>query len=383
MKILNANKAYSEWVGGIETIVTNLSEGMARREGITVEALVCSHVNSWRTVRKSLNGVSVTYVPRWGTLASLPISPGFFPSLARARADILHVHEPFPLVDLAMLLYPPIVSHFSRIVVSWYSDIIRQRWALPFYRPIIHRFLRTVDRILVSAPSLIDNSEFLTPYRDRCEVIPLGVNLDWVQHRDTRAGKVGEIRRKHGSPLVLFVGRLVYYKGVEYLIEAMSGLPEASLVIIGSGPLKAQVEGDIARFHLGQRVTVIPYAPPEDLYAFYEACDMLVLPSTERSETYGLVQVEAMACGKPVVNTNIGTGVNFVNQHGKTGFTVPPRNTQALAGAMRELIGNRDLALRFGEYAKQRALHEFSAETMVERTMRVFEHLLSSSRTTR
>jgi len=383
MKILQTNKAYAQWVGGMETTVTNLSEGMARKDGVSVEALVCSHVNSWRTVRQRLNGVSVTYVPRWGTLASLPISPAFFPSLARARADILHVHEPFPLVDLSMLLHPRIASHFSRIVVSWHSDIIRQKWALAFYRPVIHRFLRTVDRILVSAPSLIDNSEFLLPYRERCEVIPLGVNLDWVQHQPSRAGKVGDIRRKYGSPLVLFVGRLVYYKGLEYLIEAMNRLPEASLVIIGSGPLKAQVDEDIARFHLQQRVTVIPYAPPEDLYAFYETCDMLVLPSTERSETYGLVQIEAMACGKPVVSTDIGTGVNFVNQHGKTGLIVPPRDAGALAGAMTQLIANKDMALRFGEYARQRALQEFSAETMVERTMRVYEHLLSSDRTTR
>ncbi len=120
MKILHTNKAYAEWVGGIETVVTDLSEGMAAIDGNTVEALVCSHVNSVSTVRRRRNGVSVTYVPRWGTLASLPISPGFFPSLARARADILHVHEPFPLVDLAMALRPSIASHFSRIVVSWY-----------------------------------------------------------------------------------------------------------------------------------------------------------------------------------------------------------------------------------------------------------------------
>jgi rhamnosyl/mannosyltransferase len=383
MKILHTNKAYAEWVGGIETVVTDLSEGMARVEGNTVEALVCSHVNSCSTVRRVRNGVSVTYVPRWGSLASLPISPGFFPSLARARADILHVHEPFPLVDLAMVLRPSIASHFSRIVVSWYSDIIRQRWALPFYGPVIQRFLRTVDRILVSVPSLIDNSEFLLPHRDRCEVIPLGVRLDWVQRRDARAEKAASLRRRYGTPLVLFVGRLVYYKGVEYLIEAMSKLPEARLVMIGSGPLKSRVDAGIARHRLQQRVTVIPYAEPEDLYAFYEACDLLVLPSTERSETYGLVQVEAMACGKPVVSTNITTGVPFVNQNGKTGFTVPPRDVQALVRAMAELLGNRDMALRFGEYARQRALREFSAETMVERTLKVYTDVLSSGRTAR
>ncbi len=235
----------------------------------------------------------------------------------------------------------------------------------------------------MSVPSLIDNSEFLLPHRERCEVIPLGVKLDWVQHRDARAGKVVSLRQKYGTPLVLFVGRLVYYKGVEYLIEAMSKLPEARLVMIGSGPLRSQVDAGIARYHLQERVRVIPYAEPEDLYAFYEACDLLVLPSTERSETYGLVQVEAMACGKPVVSTNITTGVPFVNQHGKTGFTVPPRNVQALVGAMEELIRNPDLARRFGEYARVRALQEFSAEIMVHRTMKVYQEILASERTAR
>lgn len=376
MKILQTNKAYFPVVGGIETTVTNLSEGLARRDGISVEVLTCGDTRSFRVVRKNINGVAVTYVPAWGSFASLPISPSYPRFLAGVKADILHVHEPFPLADLAILSFPKIAENFSHIVVSWHADIVRQQWALPLYRPMIHRFLRRVDRILVSAPSLIDISEYLPMYRDRCEVIPHGVKLDWIALSHIRRGRVEEIRRERGTPLVLFVGRLVYYKGLRYLLEAMNFVAAASLVIIGSGPLRRRLMADIAGFGLQKRVTVIPYAPEDELHSFYEACDLLVLPSTELSETYGLVQIEAMACGKPVISTRIGTGVTFVNQDGVTGLTVPPRDSRALAGALEKLIADPDLRLALGRNARERALNEFSAPRMVDRTLKVYEDLL-------
>lgn len=252
MRILQANKAYFPVVGGIETTVTNLSEGLSRREGFSVGVLTCNGERSSRAVRKDLNGVDVTYVPAWGSIASLPISPAYARFLAGMKADILHVHEPFPLVDMAMLAFPGIAANFAHIVVSWHGDIVRQRWALPLYRPMIHRFLRKVGTILVSAPELIEVSEYLPLYRDQCRVIPHGVNLDWVGSSHLRRGRVEEIRKERGTPLVLFVGRLVYYKGLRYLMEAMSLTPAASLVIIGSGPLGDEIAGDIAGFGLGE-----------------------------------------------------------------------------------------------------------------------------------
>jgi rhamnosyl/mannosyltransferase len=294
------------------------------------------------------------------------------------KGDILHIHEPFPLADLAILSFPGILKNFSHVLISWYGEIVRQRWALPLYGPMIHKVLRKVEKILVSAPGLIDVSDYLPPYRDRCEVIPLGLNLEWTESAGTRVERVSQIRRECGTPLILFVGRLVYYKGLSYLVEAMSMVRDATLVIIGSGPLRGRLLADIARFGLEERIKVFPHVPEDELHAFYEACDMLVLPSTERSESFGLVQVEAMACGKPAVSTRIGTGVPFVNLDGVTGLTVPPRDSMALAAALEKLVADPALRVSYGKNAKERAFREFSARQMIDRTKNVYERLMRS-----
>ena len=162
------------------------------------------------------------------------------------------------------------------------------------------------------------------------------------------------------------------------LIDALLEQGARELVIVGAGPLRDSVEADIALFRLQGRVTIIPYATDEELHAYYEACDVLVLPSSERSEAYGLVQVEAMACGKPVVSTRLGTGVTFVNQDGITGLTVAPRDSRALAEALKRLLGDPDLRLTLGRKAQERALREFSAPRMVDRTIEVYERLMGS-----
>jgi rhamnosyl/mannosyltransferase len=376
MKILHTSKAYAPLVGGVETTVTTLAEGLSRVDGIENEVLVCNHERSLRSLKKTINGIPVTYAPSWGSVASLPISPTYPFSLAAVKADILHIHAPFPLADLSILFYPGILKNFGHVILSWYGEIVRQRWALPLYGPMIHRVLGKMERILVSAPGLIDVSDYLPPYRSRCEVIPLGLNLDWTRLAHTRVDRVREIREECGTPLVLFVGRLVYYKGLSYLVEAMRMVPEASLAIVGSGPLRDRLMSDIARAGLSERITVFPQAPVDELHAFYEACDLLVLPSTATSESYGLVQVEAMASGKPAVSTRIGTGVPFVNQDGITGLTVPPRDSRALADAIRKLVRDPDLRSTLGNNAMNRAFTEFSASQMVERTARVYESLM-------
>ena len=387
MKVVQTSKAYAAVVGGIETTITNLCEGLSRRQGTTVEALVCNHVRSMGVQKEILHGVPVHYAPSWGFVASLPISPQYFHMLAQMTGDILHIHEPFPLASLSVLLWKKIRRNFSRIVVSWHSDIIRQQWVLAPYRPLIHRFLRMVDSVVVSSPDLIESSEFLPMCRDRCEVIPLGVKLDWVNHSESRRPRVEEIRKTYGSPLLLFVGRLVYYKGLEYLIDALERVPKAKLVIIGAGPLRSVLDHQIASKGLEQRVSILPPVPvmldpvqANELYAFYEACDILVLPSTEKSETYGLVQIEAMAAGKPVISTNLATGVTFVNIHGVTGLTVPPRDSGELSKAIETLTNDAGLGQSLGSHGRDRALREFSSEIMVDKMASLYERLLKKER---
>lgn len=377
MRVVQTSKAYSPSLGGVETTVTNLSEGLCRRDGVSTQVLVCNHERSFRVTRRQMNGVPVTYAPSWGFISSLPVSPSYGSLLAALKGEILHIHEPFPLADLSVLLSRRITRNFSKIVVSWHSDIVRQKWALGGYRPILHKFLRNVDRILVSTPQLIGSSEYLPLYRDHCEVIPHGVRLEWVRQQKTRRTRVEQIRERFGTPLLLFVGRLVYYKGLKFLVAALSLLPGVRLVMIGSGPLSAELRDQIASLGLEGRVSIIPPVPEEELHAFYEACDIFVFPSTEKSETYGLVQIEAMACGKPVVSTNLNTGMTYLNQDGITGLTVPPCNSSALADAIQKLVDDTNLRASLGNSARNRALREFSAETMVDRTVELYKRLLA------
>jgi glycosyltransferase involved in cell wall biosynthesis len=376
MKIVQTNKAYYPKVGGIETTITNLSEGLVKNHKISVEVLTCNNQRSTEYVKKKLNGVEVTYLPTFGFVASLPISVAYLNSLSRLTGDILHVHEPFPWADLSYVFSSKIRKNFLRLVVSWHSDIVRQKWALSFYRPYIHKFLKLADKILVSNANLIEYSEYLPEYKSKCEVIPLGAKLDWVNNSSNRSDRVKKIKSKYTSPLVLFVGRLVYYKGIQYLIDAIKQVPDVSLVIIGSGPLKKELLNQIQNLNLEKRIHILPEVDEETLRSFYEACDMFVLPSVEKSETYGIVQIEAMACGKPVICTELRTGTTFINQHGTTGLVVPPRNSKALAEAINNLANNVSLRDELGKNARQRALNELTAEKMVERTYKVYLDLL-------
>lgn len=379
MKIIQTNKAYYPKVGGIETTITNLSEGLVKNHGASVQVLTCNSQLSYKKIRKNINGVDVIFLPTFGFVASLPISIHYLASLKKLQGDILHVHEPFPWADLSYIYSKKIRKNFSKLVVSWHSDIVRQKWALTFYRPYIHNFLKMADRILVSNNNLIEFSEYLPDYKSKCEVIPLGAKLDWVNQSGNRRDRVQKIKSEFRVPMVLFVGRLVYYKGIQYLIDAMNQVPNVSLVIIGSGPLKKELLNQIHNFHLENRIHIIPEVDEETLYSFYEACDLLVLPSVEKSETYGIVQIEAMACGKPVICTELKTGTTFINQHETTGLVVPPRDSKALAEAIRKLASINELRFKLGQNAKQRALVEFTTEKMVDRTFKVYEDLLSRS----
>lgn len=376
MRVVQTNKAYHPKVGGIETTITNLSEGLVNNHNVSVKVLTCNNQKSLKKITEIKNGVEVTYLPTYGFIASLPISVPYINSLRNLDGDILHVHEPFPWADLSYIISSRIRKNFKHLVVSWHSDIVRQKWALSIYRPLIHKFLAQADRILVSNKNLIDSSEFLPDYKSKCEVIPIGANLSWLNESNNRIDSVSRIKEKYGIPLILFVGRLVYYKGVNYLIDAISKIPAASLVIIGSGPLEKGLNNQIIRLNLQDRIHILPEVDEETLHSYYEACDIFVLPSIEKSETYGIVQIEAMACGKPVICTELNTGTSFVNQHEKTGIVVPPRNSQLLSNAIMKLIENPEYKIELGCHAKKWALSTFTAEIMVEKTYDVYKQLL-------
>jgi rhamnosyl/mannosyltransferase len=376
MKIIQTNKAYYPKVGGIETTVKTISEGLVEQFKESVFVLTCHSKRNFKKQYRNLNGVQVTYLPTFGFVSSLPMSPGFFYEISKLSGDILHIHEPFPLADLSLHLIPRIKKNFSKIVVSWHGDIVRQKWTLKFYGKFIFKFLEKVDRILISNPNIIKSSDFLPYFREKCDVIPIGIDLEWCNSVIYSGNMSKKNISKDGETIILFVGRLVYYKGIEFLIEAMKFVSNAKLLIVGSGPLERKLKAQIKNLELNCKIQLVPEVNENILHEYFKACDIFVLPSVEKSETYGIVQIEAMACGKPVICTDISTGTTFINQNNITGLVVPPRNPEKLAEAINKLSNDNELRSNLGVNGKKRALEEFTSSKMVRRVYEIYQEML-------
>jgi lipopolysaccharide/colanic/teichoic acid biosynthesis glycosyltransferase len=281
-------------------------------------------------------------------------------------------HEPSPMALLAYAVARP--RH--RLVVWYHSEVLRPRWRYKLlYEPFLARPLRRASRIFVSSPVLLEHAAALVPHRERCEVIPFGLDVRPSAAAGPPAA-VARVRAAWDGPVALFVGRLVPYKGVEVLLRALASADVAA-VIVGDGPLRASLEAQARALGVSSRAFFLGSAGDESLSAWYSACDFLVLPSVTRAEAFGLVQVEAMAHGKPVISTRLPTGVPWVNLDGVTGVTVEPADAGALAAALRRLAGDPALRVRLGAGARARYLSEFAARCMVERTTAAYARVAS------
>lgn len=368
MNVLQVNKLYYPEVGGVERVVQNIAEGLP--ETHTTEVLAASPSGFGEQI--CVNGVEVTRVSSLRTVSSVPLAPTF-PVHLRARrqnADIVHHHLPNPLSAVSQL----VAGHDETpVVVTYHSDIVRQAGALRAYRPILDRFLEGVDRILVTSARLRDQSIILEPYRDKCEIVPLSVDIDAI---DSEVAPPLEIDT--AGPVILFAGRLNYYKGVRYLIEAMNGV-EATLLIAGDGPRRAELETLVRRQGLSDCVQFLGYVSDQRLSRAYRTADLFILPSTKPSEAFGIVQLEAMARQLPVINTALPTGVPWVSVDGETGLTVPPCDSTALTAAINELLGDDSRRRRFGRQARERVERLFTRERMIGNIRRVYQDTVTQA----
>lgn len=371
MRILLLYKDYFPIEGGIENHIQLVAEGLRRRD---VDARVLVTNTSVRTRREIINGVPVVKAGRLATISSAPISPAFYPWLYRLEkdTDVAHAHFPYPPGELGQLL----LGRSRRFVITYHSDIVRQKVLGLIYRPFLWRVLRRADLITVSNPAYVQTSPFLRPFADKCRIIHHGTNLSRFTATPAATARAAAIQQRYTNrPLVLFVGRLRHYKGVDVLLKAMPQV-QARLLIVGTGPMEAHWRQQARADGLTDRVTFLGRVSDEELPALYHAADVFVLPSTNRAETWGAVQVEAMACGLPVVCTELGTGTSYVNQDGVTGFVVPPKDPQALAEALNRLLANEALRRQMGAAGCKRAREQFSQEAMVEQLLGFYEEAL-------
>lgn len=365
LKVLQVGKFYPPHMGGIETHLQALCGAL--RDLVDLRVIVASDDRS--SLEETVNGVRVCRVPTRLMLASTPLCPGMISKIRNSDADIVQIHLPNPTAVLAYLAS----GHRGRLVVTYHSDTVRQRVLGAAFEPFLHAALRRSSAIIATSPDYRRTSPVLARYLDRCHVIPYGIALEQFEQCDPAA--VAGVRRQHGNRLIISVGRLVYYKGFEHLIRAMTKV-RGKLLIVGDGPLRAKLQELAASLGLGEKVVFLGEIQNEQIIPYYHASDVFALASVVRSEAFGIVQIEAMAAGLPVVNTQLDSGVPFVSLHGQTGLTVPPADPHAMAAALNRLLDDEDLRRSLGNAGRIRARQEFSLATMTARTTALYESIV-------
>jgi len=357
--------------GGIPVTMDLLARGLSDRFSTSVLTARARGPG----VLESRDGVPVRRCATLFTVRSLPLAPAYPLRcwLEARRADLVHAHFPFPLTDLALAVGLP---RRCRLLVQLHSDIVSQRLLKLPLLPAVRRFLARADAIVVSSRRYLEHVRLLAPHRDRCRVIPLGVEPEaWGRLDEQDEARVSALRERHPR-LLAAVGRLVPYKGFSVLLDALHEV-DAELWLVGEGPAERSLRARVGALGLAGRVHLPGRLPRPELKRLLHAARALVLPSVAENETFGVVQLEAMACGTPVVNTRLPTGVPWVARHGREGLTVPPGDPDALARALRQLLDDPAEARRLGAGARRRVEERFSAGLLLERYARLYEELLA------
>ena len=368
LEIVQITKYYPPYFRGVPNYVQLLSEELKKQHRVTV----LTSNTSFSRCEEVDGNLRVIRVPRLMELRSTALCPTLPWELSRLHPDIVHLHFPDPMAHLAYWA----ARTSGRVVITWHGDISRQWFLLQFYRPFLRHILRRADRIIVSSPTFRDGSTLLKGVRERCTVVPFGIDAERFRLTDEVLRRCEALRKRFGERIVLFVGQLHELKGLEYLLRAMVGL-DARLVLVGTGYLERSLRSLAAELRLGDNVVFEGQLPPNEIVPYLYASSLLVLPSVR--ESFGIVQLEAMICGKPVVSTDLPTGVPWVNQNGITGLIVPPRDVESLRQAMRRLLQDPQLRCQLGEAGRRRVVSEFTRELHIERILGLYHELLQQT----
>ena len=373
MRVLHFYKTYyPDSVGGIEQVIRQLCVGTSRI-GVTNTVLSLSRQKGLAPF--SFDGHTVHRVPLNFEIASNACSLQAIGALSRLarEADVVHYHFPWPFMDLA---------HFmARVdkptVVSYHSDIVRQKRWLRLYQPLKYRFFDSVDAIVAASPNYLASSSVLQRYRDKTRVITYG--LDKSTYPNVEPCRLAHWRAKLGPKFFLFVGVLRYYKGLHILLEAARGL-DYPIVIVGTGPEEAALKEQAARLGL-KRLVFAGALEEADKAALLNLCYGLVFPSHLRSEAFGISLLEGAMYGKPMISCEIGTGTTYINRDGETGLAVPPSDPAALRGALQTLWNDPERARRMGVRAEQRYHELFTSEQMAASYTDLYKELVARKAT--
>lgn len=370
MRVLHFYKtSFPDTMGGIEQVINQIAKGTSKL-GVRNDVLSLTSQRGAKTIE--LEG----YLAHRAKLDLQIASTGFsFSALRRfaqlaAQADIIHYHFPWPFMDL--------VHFLTRIrkptVVTYHSDIIRQKYLLGLYRPLKHKFLGSVDRIVATSPNYLASSDVLQSYADKVSVIPIG--LDKSSYPQPSVQQLDYWRARLGPKFFLFVGVIRYYKGLHILLEAARGT-DYPIAIVGAGPIEGELKSQATRLGL-RNVHFLGHLPDADKVALLTLCHGVVFPSHLRSEAFGVSLLEGAMYGKPMISSEIGTGTTYINVAGETGLVVPPSDPEALRQAMRFLWDHPDQAATMGKHAEARYRKYFTGEQMILSYMGLYEQLTTT-----
>ncbi len=364
MRVLHFYKTvFPDSMGGVEQLITQLARGTAAM-GVQVDVLSLTSQQVPETV--AMEGYCLHRARLNFQLASTGVSWSAIPLFARLarQADVVHYHYPWPFMDL--------VHFVARVkkpsVLTYHSDIIRQKNLLKIYRPLMDRFLADVSHIIATSPNYLATSDVLARHRHKVSVIPIG--LDKSTYPEPHADRLAQWRQRLGPKFFLFVGVLRYYKGLHILIEAASET-DFPVVIVGAGPIEQELKVQVARLKL-RNIHFQGHLPDEDKVALLQLCLAVVFPSHQRSEAFGISLLEGAMYGKPMVSSEIGTGTTFINIADETGLVVPPSDPLALRQAMQFLWQHPAVAAQMGRRAEARYWQHFTAERMVASCVDVY-----------
>lgn len=370
MRVLHVFKcALPESMGGIEQVIHQIAIGAASRHGVQTDVLALSKVSS----KQQYAGYTLHWAKRDVELASTGFSLkalSKFRQLA-AKADVVHYHFPWPMMDLMHLVVRPA----KPTVLTYHSDVVRQKLLLKVYLPLMRWMLGQVDHIVATSPNYFATSNVLAKLAHKTSVIPIGLNK--AAYPVPEPHRLAHWKQRLGEKFFLFVGVIRYYKGLHLLLDAAQGAPYP-IVIMGAGPIEQELKEQAHRLALNN-VVFLGALPDEDKVALLQLCLGVVFPSHLRSEAFGISLLEGAMFGKPMISSEIGTGTTFVNMADETGLVVPPSDSRALRAAMDELWNNPDKAERMGQNAEARYWKLFTAEKMVDAYVDLYKDLMRPS----
>jgi glycosyltransferase involved in cell wall biosynthesis len=367
MRILHFYKDYfPDSMGGVEQVIRQICVGTGR---VGAHSDVLTLTTSDDLAPIAFEGHTIHRVHRDLNIASTGMSLAAFSELKRlaAEADVVHYHFPWPFMDLAHF----VAGIDKPTVVTYHSDIVRQRALLHLYTPLKRKFLESVDTIVATSPNYLATSTVLDRYRNKTRTITYG--LDKSIYPVPSQALLDKWRAIVGDKFFLFVGVLRYYKGLHILLDAVANL-DYPVVIVGAGPIEAELKAHALRLGL-THVLFLGYLDDADKVALLTLSYAMVFPSHLRSEAFGISLLEGAMYGKPLISSEIGTGTSYINIHGETGLVVPPSDPLAFGEAMATLWNNPVLAASMGVRAAERYRSHFTADRMAAHYMALYREL--------